>query len=94
MGFGDSGRRAIYFHGFGEKGNLFSGIWRESITFWGFLGIREQGAEEMRKKNRELGRNFSFREQGAKTLLAGGGGGLSIQLRSQYKTKYNDETAS
>ena len=26
-GFGDSGRRAIYFQGFGEKGHLFSGIW-------------------------------------------------------------------
>ena len=38
-GLGDSGRRAIYFQGFGEKGNLFSGIWGESVTFWGF---REQ----------------------------------------------------
>ena len=37
-GFGDSGRRAIYFQGFGVKGHLFSGIWGESITFW------EQGA--------------------------------------------------
>ena len=37
MGFGDSGRRAIYFQGFGEKGHLFSGIWGESITFWGFM---------------------------------------------------------
>ena len=36
----DSGRSAIYFQGFGEKGHLFS---IESITFWGF---REQGAEE------------------------------------------------
>ena len=35
-GFGDSGRRATYFQGFGEKGHLFSGIWRESITFRGF----------------------------------------------------------
>ena len=40
-GFGDTGRRAIYFQGFGEKGHLFSEIWGESITFWGF---REQGA--------------------------------------------------
>ena len=55
MGFGDSGRRAIYFQGFGEKGNLFSGIWGESITFWGF---REQGAEE--KHFRELGRKVVF----------------------------------
>ena len=39
--FGDSGRRAIYCQGFGEKGHLFSGIWGESITFWSF---REQGA--------------------------------------------------
>ena len=41
MGFGDSGRRAIYFQGFREKGHLFSWIWGESITF---LGFREQGA--------------------------------------------------
>ena len=27
--------------GFSEKGHLFSGIWRESISFWGF---REQAA--------------------------------------------------
>ena len=40
-GFGDSGRRAIYFQGFGEKGHLFSGIWGKSITFGGFM---EQGA--------------------------------------------------
>ena len=39
-GFGDSGRRAIYIQGFGEKVHLFSGILGESITFW------EQGAEE------------------------------------------------
>ena len=54
-GFGDSGRRAIYFQGFGEKGYLFSGVWGESITFWGF---REQGAEE--KHFRELGRKVIF----------------------------------
>ena len=47
------------FQGFG--GHLFSGIWGESITFWGF---REQGAEE--KYFRELGRKVIFREQGAK----------------------------
>ena len=41
MGFGDSGGRAIYFQGFGERGRLFSGIWGESINFGGF---REQGA--------------------------------------------------
>ena len=41
-GFGDSGRRAIYFQGFGEKGHLFSGIWGA----FGVLGCREQGAEE------------------------------------------------
>ena len=63
-GFGDSGRRSIYFQGFGDTGHLFSGIWGESITFGCF---REQGAEE--KHFRELGRkgHFSFREQGAKT---------------------------
>ena len=46
---------AIYFQGFGEKGHLFSGIWGESITFW---GCREQGAEE--KHFRELGRKVIF----------------------------------
>ena len=35
-GFGDSGRRAIYFQGFGEKGHLFSGIWGD----FGVLGSR------------------------------------------------------
>ena len=45
------------FWGFGEKGHLFSGIWGESITFWG-LGSREQGAEE--KQFRELGRKVIF----------------------------------
>ena len=49
-GFGDSGRRAIYFQGFGEKGHLFSGIWGESRV----LGSREEGAEE--KHFGELGR--------------------------------------
>ena len=53
-GFGDSGRRAIYFQGFGEKGHLFSGIWGESIV----LGSREQGVEE--KHFRELGRKVIF----------------------------------
>ena len=53
-GFGDSGRRAIYFQGFGEKGHLFSGIWGESRV----LGSREQGAEE--KHFRELGRKVIF----------------------------------
>ena len=71
-GFGDSGRRAIYFHGFGEKGHLFSGIWGESITR---LGFREQGAEE--KHFRELGRKVIFlsgsREQ--RPPPGGGGGG-------------------
>ena len=53
-GFGDSGRRGIYFQGFGEKGHLFSGIWGESRV----LGSREQGAEE--KHFRELGRKVAF----------------------------------
>ena len=55
-GFGDSGRRAIYFQGFGEngKGQLFSGIWGA----FGVLGSREQGAEE--KHFRELGRKVIF----------------------------------
>ena len=53
-GFGDSGRRAIYFQGFGEKGHSFSGIWGESRV----LGSREQGAEE--KHFRELGRKVIF----------------------------------
>ena len=50
-----SGRRAIYFQGFGEKGHLFSGICGESIIFCGF---REQGAKE--KHFRELGRKVIF----------------------------------
>ena len=53
-GFGDSGRRAIYFQGFGEKGRLFSGIWGESMV----LGSREHGAED--KHFRELGRKVIF----------------------------------
>ena len=62
-GFGDSGRRAIYFQGFGEKGHLFSGIWGESITFW---GVSEYWAEE--KHFRDLGRRviiflYGSREQ-------------------------------
>ena len=58
---GIQGEGSIYFQGFGEKGHLFSGIWGESITCWGF---REQGAEE--KHFRELGRTvIFFREQGA-----------------------------
>ena len=28
--FGGSGRRAIYFQGFGEKGHLFSGFWEKA----------------------------------------------------------------
>ena len=39
-GFGDSGRRAIYFQGFGEKGLFYFQEFGENITFWGF---REQG---------------------------------------------------
>ena len=39
-GFGDSGRRAIYFKGFGEKGHLFSGIWGESMGA-GSRGMRK-----------------------------------------------------
>ena len=53
-GFGDSGRRAIYFQGFGEKGHLFSGIWGAL----GVLGSREQRDEE--KHFRELGRKVIF----------------------------------
>ena len=40
MGFGDSGRRAIYFQGFGKKGHLFSGIWGESMVL-GSRGLRK-----------------------------------------------------
>ena len=78
-GFGDSGRRAIYFQGFGEKGHLFSGIWGES----GVLGSREQGAEE--KHFRELGRLVIFlsgsREQ---RPPLGGGGGLISPIVTLY----------
>ena len=59
---------AIYFQGFGEKGHLLSGIWGESITFWGF---REQGAEE--KHYRELGRKVIFLS-GSKHPRPPGGG--------------------
>ena len=41
QGLWDSGKGAIYFQEFGEKGHLFSWILGESITIWGF---REQGA--------------------------------------------------
>ena len=51
----ESGRRAIYFQRFGEKGHLFSGIWGKSIIFGGFMG---QGAEE--KHFRELRRKVIF----------------------------------
>ena len=54
QGFGDSGRRAIYFQGFREKGHLFSGIWGD----FGVLGSREQWAEE--KYFRELRRKVIF----------------------------------
>ena len=70
MGFGDSGRRAIYFQGFGEKGHLFSGIWGESITFGGF---REQGAEE--KHFRELWRKVIFLSGSKEQRPPPGGGG-------------------
>ena len=48
MGFWGSGYRDIYFQGFWEKGNLFSGIWGASKYFfcvcvWG--AGREQGAK-------------------------------------------------
>ena len=60
-GFGDSGRRAIYFQGFGEKGHLFSGIWGKNMV----LGSREQGL----RKN-ILGswgeRSFFFQGAGSK----------------------------
>ena len=54
QGFWGSGRRAIYFQGFGEKGHLFSGIWGD----FGVLGRREQEAEE--KHFRDLGRKTIF----------------------------------
>ena len=51
--------------GFREKGYLFSGIWGESITFWGF---REQRAEE--KHFRSWGeRSFFFQGAGSKDPL-------------------------
>ena len=67
----DSGRRAIYFQGFGEKGHLFSGIGRESIIFWGF---REQEAEE--KHFKELGRKVIFHSGSTPPPPPPGGGGL------------------
>ena len=61
---GIQGEGLFIFRNLGNLGRtviLFSGIWGESITFWGF---REQRAEE--KHFRELGRKvifFFFREQ-------------------------------
>ena len=82
-GFGDSGRRAIYFQGFGENGHLFSRIWGESITFWGF---REQGAEE--KHFWELGRKVIFlsgsREQRLPPPHPGGASVLEPHYGSSY----------
>ena len=56
-----SGRRAIYFQGFGEGSFIFLdlGLKHNFLTFWGF---REQGE-----------RSFSFREQRPQGV--GGGGG-------------------
>ena len=66
-GFGDSGSRAIYFQGFGEKGNLFSGIWGD----FGVLRSREQGAEE--KHFRDLGRKVIFLSGGREQRPPHGG---------------------
>ena len=71
--FWDSGRRAIYFQGFGEKSHSFSGIWGESITFWGF---REQRAEE--KDFRELGRKLIFLSGSREQTLPWGGGSFMM----------------
>ena len=57
-GFGDSGRRAICFQGFGEKGHLFSGIWGES---------RVLGSRGLRKNILESWGERSVFFQGAKT---------------------------
>ena len=67
-GFGDSGRRAIYFQGFGEKGHLFSGIWGET----GVLGSREQGAHTRKNILGSWGeRSFFFQGAGSKDLCLG-----------------------
>ena len=85
QGFGDSGRRAIYFQGFGEKGHLFSGIWGD----FGVLGSREQGAEE--KHFGELGRKVIFlsgsREQRPPPL---GGPHLLSEDSSKIQTDMTD----
>ena len=90
--FGDTGRRAIYFQGFGEKGHLFSGIWGESITFW-VLGSREQGVEE--KHFRKLGRKVIFlsgsREQRPSPQRGGGGGAHYLQF---FVTRTHNALAS
>ena len=79
QGFWVFREKAIYFQGFGEKGHLFSGIWGESITFWGFM---EQGAEA--KHVRELGKRVIFlsgsREQRPPWVGVGGGGGSEINF--------------
>ena len=58
-GFGDSGRRAIYFQGFGEKGHLFSGI----LGDLGVLGSREQGKNIL---GSWVERSFFFQGAGSK----------------------------
>ena len=70
-GFGDSGRRAIYFQGFGEDGHLFSVICGDS----GVLGSGSRGGGLRKNILGSWGGHYSFREQGAKTRLPGGGGG-------------------
>ena len=62
-GFGDSGRRAIYFQGFEEKGHLFSGI----LGDFGVLGSRG-----LRKNTLGSWGERSFFFQGAKTPPLGG----------------------
>ena len=76
-GFGDTGRRAIHFQGFGEKGHLFSGICGESITFW-VLGSREQGVEE--KHFRKLGRKVIFLSGSREQRPPPGGGAHYLQF--------------
>ena len=78
-GFEDSGRRAIYFQGFGEKGNLFSGIWEES----GVLGSRE-----LRKNILGSWGERSFFFQGEKTPPPPPPGGLITTIRSNIPRRF------
>ena len=82
---GIQGEGLFIFRDLGRRVILFSGIWGESITFWGF---REQGAEE--KHFRELGRKVIFLSGSREQRPPWGGSAIYTQntlflVPSQYK---------